>query len=95
MLFVPLNKPKIEEGAVFVGLYDEMFMNTKKVIFGRNRLYGALGYQFHKTAGLQVGMLHQQINDFGKWYLQFALVFNLDFRRQNKTVNDDTTTRNN
>jgi len=83
MLFVPLNKPKIEKGALFIGLYDEVFVNGKQTFFDRNRLYGALGYQFHKTAGVQVGILHQQVNDFGKWYLQFALVFNPDFRKAN------------
>jgi hypothetical protein len=82
MLFVPLNKSKIEKGSLFVGLYDEVFLNTKKEFFDRNRLYGALGYQFHKTSNVQIGMLHQQVNDFGKWYLQFALFFNPDFRKR-------------
>jgi len=81
MLFVPLNKPKIEKGTLFTAFYDEIFVNGEKVFFDRNRLYGALGYQFQKTTGLQVGMLHQQVNDFGKWYLQFALIFNPDFRK--------------
>ena len=81
MLFVPLNKPKIEEGVFFVGVYDEVFLNGSKDFFDRNRLYGALGYQLSETTGLQVGMMHQQLNDFGKWYLQFALVLNLDFRK--------------
>lgn len=81
MLFVPLNKPKIEEGTLFVGVYDEVFLNGKKDFFDRNRLYGALGYQLSKTTSLQIGMMHQQLSDFGKWYLQFALVLNLDFRK--------------
>jgi len=84
MLFVPLNKPKIKKGAVFIGLYDEIFVNGQKTFFDRNRLYGALGYQFHKTAGLQMGMLYQKVNNFGKWYLQFALVFNPDFKKTEK-----------
>ena len=81
MLFVPLNKPKIEEGTLFAGIYDEVFLNGKKDFFDRNRLYGALGYQLSKTTSLQVGMMHQQLSDFGKWYLQFALFLNLDFRK--------------
>ena len=83
MLFVPVNKPKIEKGSIFIGLYDEVFMNTKNVFFDRNRMYGALGYQFHETASAQMGMLHQRVNDFGKWYFQFALIFNPDFRKKN------------
>jgi len=84
MLFVPLNKPKIERGALFVGVYDEIFINTEREFFDRNRLYGALGYQFHETAGVQVGVLRQRVNDFGKTYLQFAIVFNPDFRKIKK-----------
>jgi len=83
MLFVPLNKPKIEKGSLFLGLYDEIFVNTEATFFDRNRLYGALGYQFNKNTSVQVGMMHQQVNDFGKWYLQFALVFNTDLRNKN------------
>jgi hypothetical protein len=84
MIFLPLNKPKIEKGTLFIGIYDEIFVNTEKVFFDRNRLYGALGYQFHKTASLQLGMMRQQVNSFGKNYLQFALVFNPNFRKKEK-----------
>ncbi len=81
MLFIPLNKPQIEAGALFIGLYDEVFINGEKTFFDRNRLYGALGYQLFKNTGFQVGMLYQRENDLGKWYLQFALVLNPDFRK--------------
>lgn len=83
MLFIPLNKPKIEKGSLFIGLYDEVFVNAKKTFFDRNRLYGALGYQFSKSTGIQLGMMRQQVNDFGKWYLQMAVVINTDLRKQN------------
>ncbi len=81
MLFVPLNKPRIEQGTLFLGLYDEIFMNTERTFFDRNRLYGALGYQINSTSQVQVGLLRQRVNNFGKTYLQFALVFNPDLRR--------------
>ena len=83
MLFIPLNKPKIEKGTLFLGLYDEIFINTKEPYFDRNRLYGALGYQFNKSTSIQAGMMHQQLTDYGKWYLQFAFVFNPDLRNKN------------
>ena len=83
MLFIPVNKPKIEKGTLFIGLYDEVFINSKKTFFDRNRLYGALGYQFSKSTGIQLGMMRQQVNDFGKWYLQMAVVINTDLRKQN------------
>lgn len=83
MLFVPLNKPIIEKGTFFIGIYDELFIQPKKTFFDRNRLYGALGYQINKKISIQGGMMHQQLNDFGKWYMQFALFFNTDFRKSN------------
>ncbi len=84
MVFVPLNKPRIEAGTLFVGLYNEVFINGQKTFFDRNRIYGALGYQLNKSTGFQLGMLYQQQSDFGKWYMQFALVLNPDFRNMRK-----------
>lgn len=81
MVFLPLNKPVIEKGTWFLGVYDEIFMNTKQTFFDRNRLYGALGYQLSKTTQVQVGYLHQRVNAFGKHHLQFGVVFNPDFRQ--------------
>lgn len=81
MAFIPLNKSVIEKGTFFLGLYDEVFMNTKNTFFDRNRLYGALGYQISKTTQVQLGYLYQRVNDFGKHHLQLAVVFNPDFRK--------------
>lgn len=82
MLFVPINKTKIEKGALFLGVYDEVFINNKTTFFDRNRLYGALGYQLNLSTSFQLGVMHQEVNSFGKWHLQFALVFNPDFRKR-------------
>ncbi len=83
MLFIPLNKPKTEVKTWFLGLYNEVFVNSKEIFFERNRLYGALGYQINKKTSMQFGMMHQQISNFGKWYLQFALIFNTNLRKNN------------
>ncbi len=82
MLFIPLNKKAIEKGTLFLGIYDEIFINDKETIFDRNRLYGALGYQLRSNTGIQAGLLRQNVNGFGKTYLQVALVFNPDFRKK-------------
>ena len=82
MLFIPLNKSKIEEKTWFLGFYDEVFVNAEKTFFDRNRLYGALGYQVTKNTAFQLGMMHQQVSNFGKWYLQIALIFNTDLRNK-------------
>ena len=89
MLFVPLNKPQIEKGTLFIGLYDEVFVNGEKSFFDRNRLYGSLGYQVHKSIGIQIGILHQRLGDFGKIYAQLAIIFNADLRKKEKLKLED------
>ena len=76
MAFVPINKPTLDPGALFLGAYDEIFLDTRGSFFDRNRLYAALGYQFSKSTSVQVGAMRQRVGAFGKWYAQFAIVFN-------------------
>lgn len=79
MAFIPVHKQIGEKGNVFIGLYDEIFMNTEQVYFDRNRAYAAVGYQINKGSNVQVGVLNQAINPFDKWYLQVAFINNIDF----------------
>ena len=81
MVFIPIKKPVIEPNTFFLGFYDEIFVNTEKTFFDRNRLYGALGYQANKKTNYQVGLLYQNVPDFGKYYLQFAVIYNPDLRK--------------
>jgi len=87
MLFIPLNRPVIEKGTLFIGVYDEIFLNIQNIFFDRNRLYGGIGYQINKNINVQTGMLHQQLNNGGKWYLQFALFLNTDLRKKTLAKN--------
>lgn len=49
MFAIPFNKKRIEKGAVFFSLYDEVFINIERNnYFDRNRFYLALGYQIVK-----------------------------------------------
>lgn len=82
MLFIPVNKPKIEEGTLFVGVYDEIFINGEEEFFDRNRLYGGIGYQFSKNINLQTGILYQRLRNTGKAFLQFGVVFNTDWSKK-------------
>lgn len=82
MLFVPLNKPKIETGTLFLGVYDEIFINGAEEFFDRNRLYGGLGYQISKNVNIQTGLLYQRLRNEGKAFLQFGIVFNTDLCKE-------------
>ena len=80
MVFIPLNRPKIEAGALYLGIYDELFINDKRNFFDRNRLYGGLGYQYANNIHFQVGLLRQEVQTTAKTFLQFGLIFNTDLR---------------
>ena len=80
MVFIPLNRPKIEAGALYLGMYDELFINDKRNFFDRNRLYGGLGYQYANNMHFQVGLLRQEVQTTAKTFLQFGLIFNTDLR---------------
>jgi len=43
-----------------------------------------LGYQFKPELAVQVGMLYQRVNAYGKKYLQLALIYNPDLRKNSK-----------
>ena len=78
---IPINKKKLEAKTVFVSFYDEVFIHFNDKPFDRNRLYGAVGYQFTPLFNIQLGYLAQTVNTTTKSYLQAAVFYNVDFRR--------------
>ena len=79
---IPINKSKIEAKTIFVSFYDEIFIHFNNKPFDRNRLYGAVGYQFTPLFNIQLGYLAQTVNTTTKSYLQIAVFCNLDFRKK-------------
>ncbi len=87
-----LNKPKIEPGAWFAAVFDELFYSWGTGITytkpDQNRLYMAIGYQFTKNISLEGGPFYQTLikrngaqeeNNIGI-LIQFG--YNLDFSKQ-------------
>lgn len=78
---VPFNKEELEKGAIYLALYNELFINGQKDIgnertveyFDRNRLYGGLGYSISDKMRTQLGFMRQTLNAFGKNQLQVSL----------------------
>lgn len=81
-LTVPINNKEVKKNTLFVGLYNEVFINLTNVPFDRNRLYGAVGYQLNSTANIQLGYLLQTVGTKSKQYLQLGLTFNPDLRKE-------------
>jgi hypothetical protein len=83
MLFfnVPFNKTSLEKHAVYLALYNELFINGQTDIgngrttelFDRNRTYLGLGYVLSSKVRVQLGWMNQKTVNWGKGQLQFSL----------------------
>jgi Protein of unknown function (DUF2490) len=77
---VPLNQPDLTKGAIYLALYNELFINGEREIgpgksveiFDRNRTYGALGYSLADNLRIQLGYMLQTTDDWKKGQLQFS-----------------------
>lgn len=80
-LNVPLNKKDRSPGAVYIALYNELFINGQRnigdgrtvEIFDRNRTYGAIGYSIVKGLRTQLGYMQQTTDNWSKGQLQLSL----------------------
>lgn len=78
----PLNQSNLNEGAIYLSFYNELFINLNRDIgnqlqvdyFDRNRTYAALGYSLQDNMRLQFGYMWQENRNYGKGQLQFNLV---------------------
>lgn len=79
-LNVPLNQKDLGKGAVYLALYNELFINGQRGIgndrrvelFDRNRFYGALGYSLSDGLRIQLGLMQQTTDDWKKEQLQLS-----------------------
>ena len=78
---VPLNGDDLKKGAVYLALYNEVFINGERDIgdgrsvntFDRNRAYAALGYSLSDSLRLQGGYMYQDTNAVEKGQIQLSL----------------------
>jgi len=84
MLFYPLNRKLLETGTIYLGIYNELFINGEKTFFDRNRLYGGIGYKYSQNIEFQIGLLRQEVQTSVKTFLQFGMILNTDFKKKNK-----------
>lgn len=80
-LIIPINKKELTTGTLFTNCYNEVFIKIDNSPFERNRLFGALGYQFNALSNVQVGYLLQTVNTLARAYLQLSLTYNIDTRK--------------
>jgi hypothetical protein len=78
---VPLNGKDLRAGALYLAMYNEVFINGERdigdgrsvEIFDRNRLYGALGYSLTDSLRVQGGYMHQYSDSVKKGQIQLSL----------------------
>ena len=79
-LNIPLNKAEMDDKTLYLALYNEIFINGQRnvgngnsvEIFGRNRLYLAMGYIIKKGLKIQIGCMKQSTDNWQKSQFQFS-----------------------
>ncbi|MEL6676176.1 MAG: DUF2490 domain-containing protein [Bacteroidota bacterium] len=80
-LNVPFNQTDLSPGAIYLALYNELFINGQRdigngntvEIFDRNRTYGALGYSIIPGLRTQLGLMIQATDNWVKRQVQLSL----------------------
>lgn len=83
-LNLPFNQATLGEGAVYLALYNELFINGQRDIgdgrsvelFDRNRTYGAIGYSIKDNLKVQAGLMRQITDNWSKTQIQLSLHHN-------------------
>ena len=78
---VPLNKKTLEKKAMYIALYNEIFINGQRKIgennsveiFDRNRAYAAIGYVIKNGLNVQFGIMNQTTDNQSKNQFQVSL----------------------
>jgi len=78
---VPFNRTDLGQGAWYLSLYNELFINGERnigdgrevEIFDRNRTYAAIGHRLTDRSQLQFGYMYQYADSVEKGQLQLSL----------------------
>lgn len=57
--FLGINIPFSKTSKYYLSGYNEIFLNTEREVFDRNRTYGGLGYQVSKNVKIEAGYMNQ------------------------------------
>ena len=80
-LTVPLNQKTLTKKAIYLALYNELFINGQKdrengesvEFYDRNRFYAALGYSIKDNVKVQLGWMQQTTNTWSKDQIQLSM----------------------
>ncbi len=72
-LNLPINKKEMVSKAIYLSLYNEIFIQPKSPVFDRDRVYGAIGYVFSSSLKAEAGMMAQLLESSNRAQFQIAL----------------------
>jgi hypothetical protein len=78
-LNIPLNKKTLDKNAIYLSAYNEIFVNTEKPLFDRNRIYAALGFVINKNFKVEAGVMSQILEQSNRNQFQIVIFNNLPF----------------
>lgn len=83
-LDVPLNKSTLARNALFIALYNEIFVNGIKTddtpnIFDRDRIYLGVGFKIKANLTIQAGWMNQILENDSKSQIMLSLHHKLAF----------------
>ena len=74
---LPLNKKTLDKNAIYLSAYNEIFVNTEKPLFDRNRIYAALGFVINKNFKVEAGFMSQILEQSNRNQFQIVIFNNL------------------
>jgi hypothetical protein len=78
-LNIPLNKKTLDKNAIYLSTYNEIFVNSEKPLFDRNRIYAALGFVLNKNFKIEAGFMSQILEHSNRNQFQIVIFNNLPF----------------
>ena len=72
-LNLPINKKEMVSDAIYLSLYNEIFLQPQSPVFDRDRIYVAIGYVFSKNLRAEAGWMTQLFEDRHRGQFQIAL----------------------
>jgi hypothetical protein len=72
----PLNMHAMNTGAIYASAFNEIFVNMAGTAFDRNRIYGAIGYQWSPYIRTELGYMSQITSQTTQNQLQIAIFTN-------------------
>ena len=79
-LNAPINKKEMTKNAIYLSAYNEIFLNAKKPVFDRNRLYGGVGFVINKNFRVETAIMTQIFETRSRPQIQLVLFNNLPFK---------------